>query len=214
MDKLKNKIIAVLFGVIVILIMFRGCGDGSDPCPEVGTLVERDFVPYEVEVEVPVHDTIIRTNWVNRYNTLYEAVDSSNIINRYLDGISIDSLILRFGEERLLAMLDDYNSKAVYSDTISKEGDFLAIINDTIYQNRITGRQFFMQNLREDRVITIDNSRRRLLVGGSLMMSKNNYFDISPSIGFMNKRGTLIGYSYGVINKTHQVEIKATIKIK
>ena len=111
-------------------------------------------------------------------------------------------------------MLDDYNSKAVYSDTISKEGDFLAIINDTIYQNRITGRQFFMQNLREDRVITIDNSRRRLLVGGSLMMSKNNYFDISPSIGFMNKRGTLIGYSYGVINKTHQVEIKATIKIK
>lgn len=211
---IRNKIIIALSAIVAILIMFRGCGK-SEPCPKVGVIVERDSIPYEVEVEVPVPVTVVTTNWLDRsiYDTLYREVDSSGIFEKYIDTISLETIAGIIGEARVLEMLEDYNSKVYYSDTITKDGDFVAIINDTIHKNRIHDRSFFLQNLREDRVITIDNSRRRLLVGGALT-ANGSYFDISPSVGFMNKRGSLIDYSYGVINKTHQVGIRTTIKIK
>lgn len=215
MDKIKNNIIAGLMIVIAVLIMFRGCGK-SEPCPAVGVIVERDTILMPVEVEVPVPVNVYKTNWrdVNIYRDILKDVDTSNIINGFLNGITLDTLIERLGETNVLAMVDDYNTKKFYSDTILKEGDFKAVINDSIYQNKIVYREFLMQNLREDRIITIDNSRRRLLLGGGMQFSEQGYFDVKPSVAFMNKRGSLLNYSYGVLNKTHEAGVMFTIKIK
>jgi hypothetical protein len=52
------------------------------------------------------------------------------------------------------AILQAYFDKVCYKDTIRKDSSFIAIINDTISQNRIINRRFWLQNLRITKIET------------------------------------------------------------
>jgi hypothetical protein len=212
----KNIIIITLFSIIVIQFLVKGCGNSNNDNISVDTIVPPDTSFTEASINnTPSINTIIPNNWFSNitHESIDNLVDTSKIINNYLATLTIDSLVKKIGEKRLLLVFDDYFATKYYSDTIIVENDYEAIILDSVSTNRITNRRFFMKNLRGDRVITIDNRTRKLLIGG-FVGDKLDRFEFGGSVAYMNKRNQILQYQYGILNETHRFTFMTTLSFR
>src|SRR5688572_1166465 len=89
------------------------------------------------------------------------------------------------------AILQSYFSKLFYSDTIVEDSNFIAVISDSVFMNRITWRGFQLQNLRQTAVIITNQlenpARFKLFLGGSLNVGVGK-FGAGPSVAILTKR--------------------------
>lgn len=205
-----------LFCLCIILYLTRGCGDKNNGNVTIDVIKPADSTHVEHIREKPLEPiTIVKTDWKTKIDTFYDKakIDTSALFNEYLKGISVDSLVGMIGERRLLAVYSDYFYVKYYSDTIIGENDYEAIINDSVTMNRITDRKFYLKNLREDRVVTIDPTKRKLLVGG-FVGDKMDAFNIGGSIGYMDKKNNMFQYQYGFLDQSHRIGFMTTITFK
>jgi hypothetical protein len=68
--------------------------------------------------------------------------------------VYIDSLVYLEGDIDTAAILADYFRKYYYSDTIYRDGNFMAVVRDSVSNNRIVYRAFDFQNLRPTAIYT------------------------------------------------------------
>ena len=211
-SKTKNYIIAGLFVTCIVLFLTRGCGNSNgDVDVEVLTPADTSFTQADIPTTTDP-DTIYRDKWYQKLVPEYidANVDTNGIIAGYLDTISVNDIIDKIGEERLIRIFDDYFAVKYYSDTIKGENDYEAIINDSITMNKIKHRTFLLKNLREDRLIT-QNNRTRKVLGGAFIGDKSDRFDFGGALGYMDKKNRLFQYSYGILGETHRFTFMGTI---
>lgn len=208
----KRNIIIIVLSIIVVILMTTKCNKTNNTSVDVIKPADSTFIEATID-NTPDVDSTIEPNYSIILTKEYidNIVDTQNIINSFINDISIDSLVSMIGEKRLLSVFDDYFSIKYYSDTIIGDNEYEAIINDSISTNRIINRRFFLKNLREDRVITIDNRNRKLLVGG-FVGDKIDIFEFGATAAYMDKKDNVFQYQYGILNETHRISYLKTIR--
>lgn len=114
--------------VIAAALFFWGFKCGGD---NVKAVVHKDTV--RVTVDSGFETVVIDTHYVPKpYKVVEYKVDSSGNVNS-------GNKIPLFDSSQLLQIMKDYEASRYYSDTVSIDHG-TAVINDTVSQNRITGR--------------------------------------------------------------------------
>ncbi len=131
---MKKRFDLVIIAFLLIIIAFfvwrdyikpGGTPPGGSDTVRTSDTIPGDSVPYEVQVTVPV--------------PVYRDTGSTRWRDRPID---------------TPAILADYFSRNFYSDTITDDTSFLAIIQDTVTRNRIAWRRYQHQNLRPTAINT------------------------------------------------------------
>lgn len=215
-DKFKNYAIMALLLVIAVLLLFQKC-ESTKGCKDQIIYVDKpaDAVLREIRTETPIVQEKIRYEWRDRIDTLLvdNGLDPQSTIAAWLDTVNTDSIIQHIGESRLILAFDDWITKKVFRDTISEDSNFVAVITDSLWMNKITKRKFELQNLRETSTQYLDNRTRKLMLGFHSTASVN-LFDFGPSAGFMNKQNQLFQYQYDLLGQNHRVAFMGTITIR
>lgn len=178
---------AVLAAVIVFLLMTRSCG--SDVLPKTVTVTKTDTIkgdPYPVSV--PVRVPVPYRVEVPVYLENAEKIDTHAVIR-------------------------DYYSRAIYTDTLKNDTSMLAVVHDTIFGNRIVSRQFTFQNRRPTAIITnttVTHNRKeawlKLYLGVQGSYSPTSHrFGVGPFATATIRQGAIINYGYDVAGNAHQV---------
>ncbi len=184
MEKLKNIIIWVLFGIIIILSLFKGCGDKS---PKTEFIVKKDTI---VKI-ILAPDTVIKfkTKYFPKWDTIYSFVDSSKwskdlckFERQYNDSTS-DSNVTIFSNIRTIGLLK--SSQFSYKLKVPLRIE-TTIKTDSIYKEVVRNKVNFM------------------IIGG--VGGNNTQFDATIGAAITNKN-TYYGYEYGVASKTHNIKI-------
>lgn len=184
MEKLKNIIIWVLFGIIIILSLFKGCGDNS---PKTEFIVKRDTVVKTILAP----DTVIKfkTKYFPKWDTIYSFVDSSKwskdlckFERQYNDSTS-DSNVTIFSNIRTIGLLK--SSQFSYKLKVPLRIE-TTIKTDSIYKEVVRNKVNFM------------------IIGG--VGGNNTQFDATIGAAITNKNA-YYGYEYGVASKTHNIKI-------
>lgn len=205
MKDFKNVLLFILIGVILLLLLLQQCGKGSS-----NTIITSDTV----FITDTVFDTItIETSSKPKVITVIDTVKIP---------IDVDTA----------AILADYYKQYIYKDSIREDSNYAIKIIDTVTQNKIIGRKYFVTNLRPTVInnTTINNdtyiypSKHVLGIGGGVRGSANtmaldiglnytinNKLDINGTFG--TDKSTSIRcfyrfYSTGVSNNTKLVKVE------
>jgi hypothetical protein len=184
-----HLIIAALSGIILLLLMEQSCNgyaDGSSKTTTTITRIKGDPYPVKVPIRVPVP----------------HKVEIPLIVQVPADIDTADILRMFF-------------SRTAYSDTLKNDTSMLAVVHDTVYNNRITSREFIFQNRRETAIITQTNVEHRLKepflkVYPGIMAripSQGKGFGIGPSATATLRPGALLSYAYDVPNNAHMIHL-------
>jgi len=181
--KVWSKILIHLVVAVILLLLFNF----HSKTRYIKT-AGRVIVIHDTIQETLRHDTIIYRNWI-RYKKQIIKIDS----------LVHDTVLVK-------ELLVDYGSDYYYNDTIINDSNLIAVIKDTISQNKIKYRSFHYAltqtiNKYEKR------DKRAYFVGGGLDFN-NTYH-----IGFSTlKKRTLFGASYNFQHNTIQLDIKYRIR--
>jgi hypothetical protein len=101
-----------------------------------------------------------------------------------------------------------FYAKYFYIDSIwSNDSSILAIIQDSIYQNRIISRKPYLQNLRKTAIInnytTEQEQARKFYVGPVFGLGFDRRFAAGLSLMYISKSERPFTYSYDAVNKMH-----------
>lgn len=111
-------------------------------------------------------------------------------------------------------ILSQYFDKYLYTDTFKKDSDFVAILQDTITQNRIIGRKFWHQNLKESMIVTktvtTTEPLPKIFIGGGIGL--NNKIGLNISGTYIVNKSMAINGNIDPLNK--YVSINYQYKIK
>lgn len=117
------------------------------------------------------------------------------------------------------------NDTAIYSDTTEEANAYLAVVADTITDNRIIGRSISFWNLspvitkHTEKVITA-KERIRVYLGLSVgfmasYTDKRLYnFNVGPDVFITEPHGVLLGYGFDARNNGHRLTFAYKIKLK
>ena len=184
MEKLKNIIIWVLFGIIIILSLFKGCGDNS---PKTEFIVKRDTVVKTILAP----DTVIKfkTKYFPKWDTVLVFKDSSKwskdlckFERQYNDSTS-DSNVTIYSHIETIGLLK--SSQFSYKLKVPLRIE-TTIKTDSIYKEVVRNKVNFM------------------IIGG--VGGNNTQFDATIGAAITNKNA-YYGYEYGVASKTHNIKI-------
>lgn len=68
--------------------------------------------------------------------------------------VYVDSIVFLPGQNDTASILEEYFKSKYYTDTIREEGNFLAVVKDSVNFNRIVYRAFDFQNLKTTAIYT------------------------------------------------------------
>lgn len=184
MEKLKNIIIWVLLGIIIILSLFKGCGDNS---PKTEFIIKRDTVVKTILAP----DTVIKfkTKYFPKWDTIYSFVDSSKwskdlckFERQYNDSTS-DSNVTIFSNIRTIGLLK--SSQLSYRLKVPVKIETTIKTDSIIYVPTEKGNKFTIVGYGG-----VGGNINQLNINvGAAILSKNKYY----------------GYSFDPINRTHNV---------
>lgn len=167
---------------------------GCPECPKADVIpdtIPGDSVPYPVKVKVP--------------DPVYRDTGSVQWRDRPVD---------------TNAILADYFARYFYSDTITDDTSFLAIVLDTVSQNRIISRRFLMQNLRPVAVInnypqkTEAKSRRLVYAGMEISGNTENLFSFGPAFGYKDRKDHLYILGSNLLKDQPNVSLGCLLPIR
>lgn len=204
MNKSNLIIIAVLAAVIIALILTRGCGD-TTPKPD-RTKINYDSIERVIKSRLPLPDTIIVEKEVVRW--LPSATIQDTI---YING----STVYIYNDQPIdtAAILSHYLTQAVtYIDTI-RDSSLQAVIQDTIFRNKVVGRGFSYKILRPVTINTYKPDKFQLIASfqsglGMTYANQFNSFYVGADIGLKFKSGTYFSVGY-MAGSSHFVTLRA-----
>lgn len=114
-----------------------------------------------------------------------------------------------------IRIIEEFFTKYFYSDTISEDSNFIAVINDTLFGNQIISRKFFHQNLRQTAVIInnelLNPPRLKLFVGGFV---SGPTFGAGGSLHLVTKKDMMFSYGYDALKMEHQAGVAFKIRLR
>lgn len=200
-------LITSLIGVIIYLILLRGCGKNES----VKVDIQRIYDSLEVVIhsQLPNPDTIYQVN----EKTLIQWLPSAIVVDTvYIDGSTV--YVYNDAPIDTAAILTHYLTQAVnYTDTI-RDSSLQAIISDVIFRNQIKERSFSYKILRPIETRYIDNRDRFQLIASFQAGGGISYVNTPLSIyagvdlGLKFKNGTYFSLGY-MAGTSHFATIRA-----
>ncbi len=187
--------ILALIAAVVVLVLTRGCGRDSVP---VDVQIDSDSIERVIKSKIPEADTVFVEG-----EQVVKWLPSATIRDTvYMEGKEIP--VYMVGEVDTNAILSHYLTQAVvYVDTI-RDSSLQAIIQDTIFRNKITARKFSYKILRPTKMVTYKPDRFQMIVsfqagGGMSYQNKPTSIYAGVDVGLKFKTGTYfsIGYMAG-----------------
>ena len=205
----KLILIMALIGLVVSLILFRGCGNFNHSSGGIDVYHIYDSIERVIKSELPPPDTIIEIN-------------EKEVIKWLPSARVVDTIYIK-GETRFIyndapidtaAILTHYLTQAVtYTDTI-RDSSLQAVISDVIFRNQIKERSFNYKILRPIETKFIDNRDRFQLIASFQAGGGISYANTPQSIyagadlGLKFKSGTYVSVGY-MAGTSHFVTIRA-----
>ena len=208
--KIDTKIIliAALIGLVIALILFRGCGRLNPTPNRVDVQLIYDSLERVIKSKIPPPDTI--------------TVIEKKTVTRWIPGAKVTDTIYTNGGTVYVyndapidtaAILSHYLTEAVtYTDTI-RDSSLQAVIQDTIFRNKIVGRGFTYKILRPLSEVTNNYDRFQLIA--SFQAGGGIGYDNTPQsiymgvdLGLKFKSGTYFSIGY-MAGSSHFATIRA-----
>lgn len=217
--KLDYKIVMIvpLIGVVIALILFRGCGRNDTPSKEIDIVHIYDSIERVIVSQLPPPDTVFEIN----EKTVIKWLPSAKVVDTfYVDGETV--YVYNDAPVDTNAILTHYLTQAAtYIDTI-RDSSLQAVILDTIFRNSIVARDFRYKILRPIEIQKIDNSDRfqfHVLGGTGSQTDMDSIFKLRLSGGIMMefKTGTslIVRYDHTVGSKNpHGFEVMAAQRLR
>lgn len=183
MEKLKTVVIWILFGIIIIMSLFKGCGDRT---PKAEFTVKRDTI---VKITL-ASDTVVKfkTKYFPKWDTVYAFKDSSKwskdlckFEREYKDSTS-DSNVTIFSDIRTIGLLKSNQISYKLKVPVKIE---TTIRTDSIIYVPSKGNKFTLVSYGG----VGGNMKQLNLNIGIAVLSKNKYY----------------GYSYDPVSQLHNV---------
>jgi len=110
-------------------------------------------------------------------------------------------------------ILKDYFATRTYMDTI-KSRDVMAVIKDSIMDNKLAGRKVLIENTRDKQLPEIFlKPKNKLLLGGFIGLSQLNLQPVAGfSISFITKNDVMYSYHFELISRTHLIGVSWKLK--
>lgn len=182
---LNIDLISVLIGAVLGFLLCQSQCSGGD-CPEI---VGSDTI-------IIPGDTVLTEIEVDRPYPVWR----ERVIPGRIDTIKI---------------IEEFFTKYFYSDTISEDSNFIAVINDTLFGNQIISRRFFHQNLRQTAIIVnnelLNPPRLKLFFGGFISAPT---FGAGGSLHLVTKRDLMLNYGYNFMSANHQVGLAVKLRLR
>ncbi len=202
----KTILILSLIAVVIALILFRGC-DKKQPS-SVDVKLIYDSIEQSIISKLPPPDTI--------------TVIEKKTVTRWLPGAKVTDTIYTNGGTVYVyndapidtaAILSHYLTEAVtYTDTI-RDSSLQAVIQDTIFRNKIVGRGFTYKILRPLASTTTIYDRFQLIAsfqagGGIGYDNTPQSIYVGVDLGLKFKSGTYFSVGY-MAGSEHFVTVRA-----
>lgn len=201
--------IAALIGVVVSLILFRGCGKFNQSSGGVDVVQVYDSIERVIKSELPLPDTIVQVTEKEVVKWLPSATVVDTI---YIKGEEV--FIYNESEIDTAAIITHYLTQAVtYIDTI-RDTALQAVVSDVIFRNQIKEREFTYKLLQPTKIKYIDNRDRFQLIASfqaGAGINYNNTFNGlygGVDIGLKFKSGTYFSVGY-MAGSSHFATIRA-----
>ena len=202
----KTILILSLIAVVIALILFRGC-DKKQPS-SVDVKLIYDSIEQSIISKLPPPDTI--------------TVIEKKTVTRWIPGAKVTDTIYTNGETSYVyndspidtaAILSHYLTEYVtYTDTI-RDSSLQAVIQDTIFRNKIVGRGFTYKILRPLASTTTIYDRFQLIAsfqagGGMSYANTPQSLVAGVDLGLKFKSGTYFSVGY-MAGSGHFVTVRA-----
>ena len=202
----KTILILSLIAVVIALILFRGC-DNKQPS-SVDVKLIYDSIEQSIISKLPPPDTI--------------TVIEKKTVTRWIPGAKVTDTIYTNGGTVYVyndapidtaAILSHYLTEAVtYTDTI-RDSSLQAVIQDTIFRNKIVGRGFTYKILRPLASTTTIYDRFQLIAsfqagGGMSYANTPQSLVAGVDLGLKFKSGTYFSVGY-MAGSGHFVTVRA-----
>lgn len=190
-------LIAALIGLVIALILFRGCGNLHPSSGEIDVVKIYDSIERVIVSELPPPDTVFEIN----EKEVIKWLPSATVVDTvYINGGPI--YVYNDAEVDTNAILTHYLTQAVtYTDTI-RDSSLQAVISDTIFRNSIVSRSFNYKILRPAETRFIDNRDKFQLIasfqagGGMSYANTPQSIYAGVDIGLKFKSGTYLSVGY------------------
>lgn len=197
--KIDSKLILILalIGLVVALILFRGCGNFNHSSGEIDVQHIYDSIEKVIVSKIPPADTIYQVE----EKTVIKWLPSARVVDTvYIDGSTI--YVYNDAPIDTAAILTHYLTQAVtYTDTI-RDSSLQAVISDMIFRNQIKERLFSYKILRPIETKYIDNRDIFQLIA-SFQAGGGMSYDNTPQsiyagidLGLKFKNGTYFSVGY------------------
>lgn len=181
MEKLKNIIIWVLFGVIIIISLFKGC---EDKAPKTQFIIKRDTV---VKI-IPAPDTVIKfeTKYFPKWDTAYVLVDSSK------------------WSKDLCKFERQYNDSTSDSNvTIFSNIETIGLLKSSQLSYKLKVPVRIETTIKTDSVIYVPSKGNNFtLIGYGGVGGNVNQLDLNVGVAVLNKN-KYYSYFYNPVQKSH-----------
>jgi len=206
---IKTILIATLIGLAILLILFRGCGQQKSTSDSIDIYKIYDSIERVIKSEIPAADTIIQIKEREVLKWLPGAVIRDTV---EVQGETV--FVYNDAEIDTNAILTHYLTQAVtYTDTI-RDSSLQAVIQDTIFRNKIQGRGFTYKLLQPTKIKYVDNTDKFQLIlsfqagAGVSYINQFNGLYAGADIGLKFKSGTYFSLGY-MAGSSHFATIRA-----
>lgn len=209
---IKTTMIAALTGLVIVLILFRGCSSPFQiqaPSDSIDVLKVYDSIERVIKSKIPPPDTIVQIKEVEVLKWIPGATVVDTVI---IEG----ETVFVYNDEPIdtAAILNHYLTQSVtYTDTI-RDSSLQAIIQDQIFRNRIVEREFRYKLLQPTKIKYIDNRDKFQLIASFQAGAGVSYVNTlsglygGVDIGLKFKSGTYFSLGY-MAGSSHFATIRA-----
>jgi hypothetical protein len=204
---------SVALNIVLLSFLLRCCT--ANPCPqqEATKVIEIDTV-YADETQVK---PTIQTKRPRLVKVTSPTVGDSRV------SVSVDE---ESGCRPVATSSLCPSDTAIYADTLFEANAYRAIVEDTLIDNRISGRRFTFFNLTPSitKTVTITEKQKEKvrLYGGAFAMVRTDYvnprqitgWSIGPSVLLTTPKGAAMSYSFDARNNGHSATFFYLIKLK
>ena len=204
----KLIMIAALIGLVIALILFRGCGNTGTSPNSVDVHHIYDSIEKVIVSKLPPPDTVTKIEQKTVVRWLHGAEIKDTIV---IDGQTV--YVYNDAEIDTAAILTHYLTQAVtYTDTI-RDSALQAVIQDTIFRNKIVARGFTYKILRPKTVNVYTPDRFQLIASfqagtGITYSNQLNGIFAGVDVGLKFKSGTYFSVGY-MAGSSHFVTLRA-----